>query len=194
MRRAEGLLRVFVAVKVDNPLVLSRVSQLQQDLEKAGIRAKFVEPENLHITLRFVGEIPQAGVELLRRRLFEVRYEPFTMVVKGVGGFPTISSPRVLWLGVEEGAPRLEELARMVNGVVNSLKLGKEESEERFAPHLTIARLKGPLTPTARKILGGLSDAVLGEQHVDCFYLFKSTLTPRGPVYSVIEKYALTGK
>jgi len=179
-------------VKVDNPLVVGRVSQIQQDLGRAGLRAKFVEPENLHITLRFIGEVPQAGVELLRQKLAGIRYKPFTMLLKGVGGFPTMSSPRVLWLGVEKGALQLEELARAVNRVVNSLKLGKEEPEERFTPHLTIARLKGPLTPEARKILAGLSEAVLGEQPVDCFYLLRSTLTPSGPIYTTIEKYALT--
>lgn len=193
MRRTGELLRVFVAVKVDNPLIVGRVTQIQQDLGRAGLKAKFVEPENLHITLRFIGEIPQASVELLRQRLFEVKYKPFTMLLKGVGGFPSISSPRVLWLGVEKGALQLEDLARAVNGVVNSLKICKEEPEERFTPHLTIARLKGPLTPEARKILGGLSELVLGEQHVDCFYLLRSTLTPSGPIYTTIEKYALSG-
>lgn len=179
-----------MAVKIDNPSIVSRVSQLQQDLERAGLRAKFVEPENLHITLRFIGEVPRATVDLLRRRLAEVKYEPFKMLIKGVGGFPNLSSPRVLWLGVEDGAAKLGELARAVNQLVDSVRIGRHDHEE-FTPHLTIARLKGPLTQEARRIIQGLSDAVFGEQEVQRFYLFKSTLTPKGPIYSVIEAYAL---
>lgn len=192
MKRTEEFLRVFIAVKVNNPTICAKISQLQQDLARAGLRAKFVEPENFHITLRFIGEIPGTSVDVLRKRLFDVKYGSFKMLLKGVGGFPTITSPRVLWVGVEEGASQLEELALSVNKVVNSLKLGGEEPEEGFTPHLTIARLKGPLTPEARKIIEGLTEAVFGEQPVNAFYLMKSTLTPKGPIYSVIERYGLS--
>jgi 2'-5' RNA ligase len=192
MARARALLRVFIAVKVDEASLVARVKQLQEDLERAGLKAKFVEPENLHITLRFVGEIPAEKVEALRQKLREVRYKRFSMLVRGVGAFPSISHPRVIWLGVDEGSAELSQLASLVSHVVDSLKLGSQQgSEESFTPHLTIARLKAPPPPEARRIMENLAEAVFGRQDVDAFYLFKSDLTPRGPIYTVIERYVL---
>uniref|UniRef100_A0A7J3X9G8 RNA 2',3'-cyclic phosphodiesterase n=3 Tax=Thermofilum pendens TaxID=2269 RepID=A0A7J3X9G8_THEPE len=193
MARARALLRVFIAVKVDEPSLVARVRQLQEDLTRVGLKAKLVEPENLHITLRFVGEIPAEKVEALRQKLREVRHRKFSMLIKGVGAFPSISRPRVLWLGVDEGSAELSQLANMVSRAVDSLRLGlsKGSEEESFTPHLTIARLKAPLSPEARRIVENLAEAVFGQQHVDFFYLFKSDLSPKGPVYTVIERYAL---
>uniref|UniRef100_A0A7C1T158 RNA 2',3'-cyclic phosphodiesterase n=1 Tax=Thermofilum pendens TaxID=2269 RepID=A0A7C1T158_THEPE len=193
MARTGALLRVFIAVKVDEPSLVARVKQLQEDLERAGLRAKYVEPENLHITLRFVGEIPAEKVGLLRQKLREVCYRKFSMLIKGAGAFPNLSRPRVLWLGVDEGAAELSQLAGFISRIVDSLRLGSPSgsSEETFTPHLTIARLKAPPPPEARRIVESLAEAVFGQQYVDSFYLFKSDLTPRGPIYTVIERYAL---
>uniref|UniRef100_A0A7C4B908 RNA 2',3'-cyclic phosphodiesterase n=1 Tax=Thermofilum pendens TaxID=2269 RepID=A0A7C4B908_THEPE len=193
MARARTLLRVFIAVKVDEASLVARVKQLQEDLERAGLKAKFVEPENLHITLRFVGEIPAEKVEVLRQKLRETHYKRFSMLIKGVGAFPSISRPRVLWLGVEEGSAELSQLASLVSRTVDSLKLGIPQGSEEgsFTPHLTIARLKAPPPPEARRIMESLAEAVFGRQNVDTFYLFKSDLTPRGPLYTVIERYVL---
>ncbi|ABL77778.1 RNA 2',3'-cyclic phosphodiesterase [Thermofilum pendens] len=184
-----NLIRSFVAVKVSSPSVLQRVEALQSDLRDAGLSAKFVEKENLHITLRFLGEIPPHTLEEVRNRLAKLSYHRFKIVLKGVGGFPSLDRPRVLWIGVDEGSRELSELAELVRTSLKGVKL--PEPDEEFHPHLTIARLKGPLSAGARRIIAGSADTVFGEQEVTSFSLYKSTLTPRGPIYDEIARYDL---
>lgn len=185
----EPRLRVFVAVRVSNPDVLARIKNLQEELERAGLRAKMVEPENMHITLQFIGEIPREKVIAVQRNLENVKAAPFKITFEGVGCFPNMKTPRVVWVGVSKGGDDITKLAEKVHRAVSSA--GVRVELEDFKPHLTVARVKAPINSEVRRVLESHSGTFFGEEDVTRFYLVKSTLTPSGPIYTDLAEYAL---
>ena len=134
-------LRCFVAVDVEDLNIVRKLTDVQRELASVGTRLKLVEPENLHLTLAFIGEVPPPIVEAARRALGEVSLRRFKIRLVGIGAFPTINRPRVVWVGVSEGREELQVLAREVRA---SLKRhGVPFDKKEFVPHLTIARVKG---------------------------------------------------
>lgn len=181
-------IRCFIAVDVEDPWILSRVTGLQEQLKATGARLKLVELENLHLTIRFIGEVPKEVVEKISDALREVDFEPFRAHFAGLGAFPTPRNPRVVWIDVKEGARELSDLNVKVNKSLAKLKLPKPSEE--FTPHLTIARVKSGGSSLS-KIIEENSNVEVGAMVVEKIRLKKSTLTPRGPVYETLfEKLA----
>ena len=175
------LLRVFVAVDVTEE-VRARVLRIQRELALTGAYLKLVEPENLHFTLRFMGEIPRQSVDAAIRELGKLSARRFRIRIAGMGVFPDLSRPRVVWLGVAEGREAMAELARAVEELVGRYAAHREDRE--FTPHLTLARVKGPgnldkLVEFVRR----MANVEVGEMEVSEVKLKQSTLTPRGPIY-----------
>lgn len=182
-----NLIRCFVAVDVEEPSVVSKVAELQEQLKATGASLKLVELENLHLTLRFIGEVPPEVVDRIKLALEGVDFKPFVVRFTGLGAFPDKRRPRVVWVGVQEGVREMTELSARVNAVLSRLKLPKPEEE--FTPHLTIARVKGGIGGLPR-LLQEASSVELGSMLVDKFRLKKSTLTLRGPIYQTIYEKA----
>jgi len=182
-----SLIRCFVAVDVEEPLIVARVAELQEQLKATGASIKLVELENLHLTLRFIGEVPLETAERIKAALEVVDFEPFTARFAGLGAFPDARRPRVVWVGVQEGARELSELSAKVNAALSKLKLPKPEEE--FTPHLTIARVKGGVGGLPR-MLQEASHVEVGSMLVDRFRLKRSTLTSRGPIYQTLYERA----
>ncbi|MCS7104140.1 MAG: RNA 2',3'-cyclic phosphodiesterase [Thermofilaceae archaeon] len=181
-------IRCFIAVDVEDPGILLRVAGLQEQLKATGAKLKLVEPENLHLTIRFIGEVPKEVVEKISDALREVDFEPFKAHFAGLGAFPTPRNPRVVWVDVKEGARELSDLNVKVNKSLAKLKLPKPSEE--FTPHLTIARLKTGGSSLSR-VVEENSSVEVGTMVVEKIRLKKSTLTPRGPVYETLfEKLA----
>lgn len=183
-------LRLFIAIKLDDQAIIDKITRLQHDLLTAKLRAKYVEPENLHITLKFIGEVTPEVAERIAKSLREIQGNQFEIEFYGIGAFPSLSRPRVLWIGVRNGASQLETLAESIEATL-SRKVRIKRSEKSFHPHLTIARVKGRLTLDAKKILEAHREDIFGQIKAREFLLMKSTLTPRGPIYNVVEKYEL---
>ncbi len=172
------MVRLFVAIDLSDEVKRSIV-KFRDAVSGSGADVKPVEYENLHITLRFLGEVPQQLVNEVKASLSRLSFSRFKIHVKGVGAFPSATRPRVIWVGVEEGSEELNRLHEVVEGLVG--KYGVDE-EERFTPHITVARVRGRL--------GRLSDVLrewegfdFGWQEVANVKLKKSTLTPKGPIY-----------
>ncbi|MBF0250192.1 MAG: RNA 2',3'-cyclic phosphodiesterase [Alphaproteobacteria bacterium] len=151
--------------------------------------ARWVAEENLHVTLRFIGEVDEDVALDLDAALAEVRGEPFTLAVQGVGAFG--HPPRVLWAGVKaepEGA-----LAHLHAAVESALvRAGLEPEGRKFAPHITLARFKG--RPPADALGMFLEDHALltfPEFTVEGFILYRSILGHEGPHYDAIAEYQL---
>ena len=178
-----SLVRCFVAVDLEDPAIASKIAAVQEQLKGAGAKLKLVELENLHLTLRFIGEIPRDLIERVVEALRGVEFTPFTVHFVGLGAFPNPRRPRVIWVGVEEGSRELSELSAKVNSVLAKLKLPKPEEE--FTPHLTIARVKSGVGSLPMLIEENKS-LELGSMLVDRFRLKKSTLTSRGPIYETL--------
>jgi len=180
--------RCFVAVDVEDPALVSRIVNIQEQLKASRARLKLVEPQNLHLTLRFIGEVAKPLVSEIAGVLEEIEFASFKLELAGVGAFPNRRRPRVVWIGVREGHDELAELSRRVNEALAKLKIPKPR--EDFVPHLTIARVKGAAGDLPR-VLAELEGVEVGEMLVSNFRLKKSTLTPRGPVYETLfEKRA----
>jgi len=147
---------------------------------------KLVELENIHLTLRFLGEISPQMVREVATILDKVEFRPFSMRIEGLGTFPEGSRrPRVVWLGVSHGA---EEMKRIYEQIEKELRrLGFPKERERFVPHITIARVKWANAELLR-VLHELREVIIGDMVVDSIRLKKSTLTRSGPIYETLHE------
>ncbi len=179
-------MRLFVAVDMDEK-IRETLSPLLSQLSKfKGL--KTVERENLHTTLMFLGEVPEAKLRDIQIALSQVEFEPFKIILKGVGKFPNRGDPRVLWVGIEEGKDRMIRLAENVYLALKKLGFERDKS---FEAHVTVARIKNRI-PELQKFLEDFKDANFGEMLVKDFRLKQSILKPSGPVYK--DVYVFGGK
>lgn len=182
-------MRAFVAIPIDDPLRV-RIGETQRALQRADADVKWVAHENLHLTLKFLGEIDEARAATLRERLRAEasRFPALELDLGGVGRFPPGGPPRIVWIGVRGDAPKLVGLAGAVERA--ALEVGVPKEDRPFSAHLTIGRVKSPRNQ--KSLLNALEarhDDVIGRQRADSFVLFRSTLMPTGPIYDEIEGF-----
>lgn len=174
-------IRSFIAVDVADKEIVQRIVALQRELLRTGADLKPVEPENLHYTLLFLGEQPKRSLDELAKRLESISAPCFQLELRGVGAFPREDSPRVVWIGAGKGREELAALAYKVRELAKDIA----QADEEFAPHLTIARVKGPRNKDrVAEFIAGHKNDVFGVVQVCEVKLKKSVLTPRGPIYS----------
>lgn len=186
------LIRCFVSVDVEDEGIVDRILGIQETISQAGRGVRLVAPENLHLTLRFIGEIPEALVEEVMGLMQLLRHPEIDVQFRGVGAFPSTNNPRVVWVGVSRGASELVELSRQVNKLLSRLRIPRDKKE--FTPHLTIARIKGRPSPAIIRTIRELYDVEVGEMTVREVRLKQSTLTPRGPIYTTLRSIRLEDK
>lgn len=177
--------RLFVAI--DFP---EAVNQQLIGLCKGINKAKWIKPGQIHLTLRFIGEVTDEQAELLKLALRELRAKAFDLQLKGTGTFPQQEGrrPRILWADVQAG-PELAELASKVDQAATAA--GLVLKEEDFTPHVTLARFRYPPGPELKawqKRHGGFESPVL---RISEFHLVESQLTPDGAIHRVAESYPL---
>jgi 2'-5' RNA ligase len=184
-------LRLFVAVELPTS-VRRALGELVRDLARCGADVKWVEEENFHITLKFLGEVDPARLPEVQAALVRATRgaKPFSFEAAGTGAFPSPARPRVLWVGVGRGAEELGSLAARVDGEL--ARVGFAPEARAFSPHLTIGRVRSPR---------GMSDLVdameracfpAREVLVEEIVLFRSTLGRAGPVYTPVARYRLS--
>lgn len=156
-----------------------------------GITGKWVEPQNLHITLQFLGDITEKQAIDVIKNLQELakRNIPFKLTYKGLGVFPDIKRARVLWIGVSRGSEKLKNLAKSVERM--NAKVGIPPSSKSFVPHLTICRIKRYDRKVLTHLLNKYRTIEFGEEEVKSIALISSTLTAVGPIYTVVEEFHL---
>lgn len=171
-------MRSFVAVEITEQEIIDKIRNIQDELK---IKAKPVNSKNMHFTLQFLGDITESTSKNIQKALQTVSFEPFELLLKGIGVFPKPELPRVVWIGTDEkGGKNLKDLAHMVNDVLSPLGF---QSDKPFKPHLTIFRIKskiGDITKDLERFRG----IELGPQQITQFKLKKSILTSKGPTYS----------
>jgi 2'-5' RNA ligase len=182
-------MRAFLAVDLDEKLE-DEVSQVQKRIMGANAQLKFVEPENLHFTLKFLGEVSDSKVEDLKVMIEDkiVEYEPFKLYINKTGFFPHSGYIRVIWLGVENP----EVYSQMqIDLDQEFVKLGFKK-EKSYIPHLTIARVKGAKNKEALiSLIKEMENVNIGDMMVDKLVLKKSELTPVGPIYYNLFEFKL---
>jgi len=179
--------RSFIAFDIDNEQVLKRMSEVQSLLLKTGADLKLVEPKNIHVTMRFLGNVRVDMIDSVHEGMRKVSFTPFEVVVQGVGAFPDLKYARVVWAGIRKGANELRSIFGQLEP--NLQRLGFRPDPKGFSPHLTIARVKtGRNKAELAQCIKGLTDYEFGVIDARCLKLKKSVLTPKGPIYSTLEE------
>jgi len=184
--------RVFIAIDIGDE-VRRRIVEAQGQLRETGADVKLVEPPNVHVTMKFLGDVPEKKIgeitDALRRAVAGTRR--FNICVKGIGVFPNLNYVRVVWAGVEEGREEIVKLHRKIDGELQRIGFHPESG---FVPHLTIARVK---TARQKEKLAGfvreMSSTDFGITPALAVELKQSTLTPKGPIYSTLARVDLEG-
>lgn len=181
------MIRSFIAFDINNESVLRRFSEVQSTLLNTGADLKLVKPQNIHITMRFLGNISPSMVNSIHEKMKTLSFTSFDVEIKGLGAFPKLRYARVVWAGIRKGA---DELANIFNQLEPSLRgLGFRPDSKGFSPHLTIARVKtGRNKAELVRCVQDLTDYEFGVVRADCLRLKKSVLTPRGPIYSTLRE------
>jgi len=191
--RLEGItmaesIRSFIAFDMDNESVLKKITEIQGLLARTGADLKLVEPKNIHVTLRFLGNITPATADKIHEEMKKVQFTPFTVKIHGTGAFPDMRYPRVAWAGITEGADRLRSIFNQLEPHLRSL--GFAPDSKGFSPHLTIARVKsGRNKAELAKCLTENANYEFGTINAVCLRLKRSELTPRGPIYSTLKEF-----
>jgi 2'-5' RNA ligase len=177
---------------MDEASVISKLVEAQRALRDLGADLKLVEPENIHATVRFLGEVPAATIELVKEQMNEVKFSAFDMEFTGLGAFPNLRKINVVWVGMRKGK---EEISRIFEQLEPRFrKSGFEPDNRGFSPHVTIARVKtGRMREELAKFVDEMRDTPFGVVHVEEVRLKRSVLTPKGPVYSTIHAVRASG-
>ena len=182
--------RCFVAVDLEDPDLLDALGRFQDGLRGVGADLKCVERENIHLTMRFLGDVGEGVLEDLQGLISGVNFSPFGMGLRGVGTFPNLRRPRVIWVGITRGVDELKGIFdRLESGLVG---MGFRPERRGFSPHITIARVRsGRNRDRLIEEVIALEGRDFGVFEVGHVKLKKSVLTPRGPIYTDL---ALSGR
>ena len=181
-------MRTFIAIKFP-PDILTKIDQITSFLTQQTSQAhlKWVKPDNLHLTIKFIGEIHNDTLNSIKEIISETlkRSTTFDISIKGLGMFPNQNQPRVVWLGILNSQP-LSEIHSMLDQALQAVNI--LSSSQKYSPHLTIARIHRQATPEdARKIgqiLANYQVHSLGTFTIDKIHLYRSDLRPEGPLYT----------
>ena len=194
-------MRLFIALDIDDA-IRERIALFMEGVRGFARDARWVSPESLHVTLKFIGEQPERVVEQIKEELQTIRAVATPIQFGGYGFFPTAKSPRVFWVGIEAGS-ELAALAAAVDNKMASLGIPKED--RAFSPHLTLARgAGGSGSPQWRKDnspnrafqtlqqkLPPLPTPEFGTMTPREFFLYQSQLSPKGSKYTKLARFAL---
>ena len=181
-------IRSFLAFDIESDTVLNRLSNAQKLLLQTGADLKLVEPQNIHITVRFLGNITPAIAEKIFDEMKKIEFTLFTVQIKGLSAFPNPNYARVIWAGITQGADQLKNVFNQLEPRLRGL--GFTPDSKGFSPHLTIARVRSSRNKQQlAKFITENADYEFGAVNAKCLRLKKSGLTPRGPLYSTLKEF-----
>jgi 2'-5' RNA ligase len=184
-------IRTFIAVTA-SPAIRQAAGRLAELLSSAAGDVKWVEPENLHWTLQFLGDLGELEIPAICAAVSTAvsEVDAFDVAARGAGAFPAPDRPRTLWIGAGAGAQAMVALHGAIQRKLN--KLGYRAEHRRFVPHITLGRAgrKSPPRPLVRE-LAGLAEFDAGSMLVDEVTVFASKLGPEGPKYDVLSRAPL---
>ena len=194
-------MRLFVALDIDDD-IRGRIARFLDGVREFAPDARWVRPESLHVTLKFIGEKPEEEVEKIKRALETIEAGTFEMSFRGYGFFPGARAPRVFWVGID-GGQKLTSLAATVDETLARLNIAKEE--HAFNAHLTLARGgAGSGSPRRQKgdgpnrgfqllqeKLAALPSPEFGTMTAREFFLYQSQLSPGGSRYTKLAGFGL---
>jgi 2'-5' RNA ligase len=181
-------IRSFLAFDMESDTVLNRLKAAQALLVQTGADLKLVEPQNIHITVRFLGDITPDTAEKIFEEMKKIQFTPFNVQISGLGVFPDLHYPRVVWAGMTEGADQLKNVFTQLEPRLQGL--GFTPDPKGFSPHLTIARVRSGTNKTQlAEFINKNANYDFGAIKAECLRLKKSDLTPKGPIYSTFKEF-----
>jgi len=196
-------MRIFIGIDLD-PDVRGRISRFLEGVQGFAPEARWVRPESLHITLKFIGEQSPEQVAAVTNRLQKVECGAFEIRAGGYGFFPTAKAPRVFWIGIQAGS-QLAKLAERID--MATAELGIPREDRAFSPHLTLARAgagrrsgspkrqksDGPnaIYAVLEKRLAAMGELDFGTMTAREFILYQSQLSPGGSKYTKLQRFPL---
>jgi len=183
--------RTFIAFELPEHIV-SAISQIQEGLKKSGLKMKWVKPENIHLTLKFLGNIKTSDVEKVDRAMTQSvkSVDPILLAVKGIGVFPDLRRPRVLWVGITGSVNSILTLHSAIEENLESIGFPKENRP--FKGHLTVGRVKAKIDPKRLTDAMKVFETFESESFIaDHLILFQSELRPTGAVYTKLKTQSL---
>jgi len=169
--------RTFIAIEINDQGVLNSIHKIQAELN---IKAKPVKLHNMHFTVQFLGEVSEEMIRKISDTLSGIEFSAFSISFASIGVFPNLNSPRVIWIGTNDGVNELEKLAETIRTKLSHLGFSPDK---KFKPHVTIFRIKNNIEGLSSK-LEKFSSCYFGKQIVSEIKLKKSELMPNGPVYT----------
>jgi 2'-5' RNA ligase len=191
MKNKKETIRTFIAVEL--PVEIHEtLRQLQAILRGSLPDARWTKATNIHLTMKFLGDVEISRINAISAALKNIAYQfdPFTMSLAGIGAFPNSRKPRIIWVGLEEGADELVQMAKQIEGAMR--RLGFPNEKRPFRPHLTVGRvrnLKHPMVMTEGLERADVGN--LGEFTVQRISLIKSQLDPAGSIYTTLFEASL---
>ncbi len=188
---SEESFRGFIAIPSPASL-LSRLKELQQELRRLELDAKWVVPEQIHLTLKFLGQTPMAIKSDLQSSLEKIAsdHPSFSFWVDRFGLFPNARLPRILWVGAGESPPEFQQLVPSLEEAC--VRFGFQKEDRPFKAHLTVGRLRSP--KHAERLEKWIKEHPISwREEFPCerVILFQSTLTPKGPIYTPLYEVSL---
>ena len=185
------MIRSFLAIELPKP-ILRKIEEVQGDLRSTRADVRWVNPEKIHLTLKFFGNIEESKIEPIFKSIEEpIRNTlPFSLEVRGVGAFPHLRNPRVIWMGLVDGREVLVSFQKQIETQLE--KIGFQPEDRPFHPHLTLGRMKS--SRGKEELVGRMErhkEEEFGDFQVERVILFKSDLKPSGPIYALLKEIKL---
>lgn len=182
-------IRAFLAIDLDDDLK-PKINKIINEFKQIDTKIKYVELINLHLTLKFFGEIDTDGLDVLQDSIQKVvsEFKPFKINVKSCGAFPNNNHIKVIWIGIEDDAI----IKQLHDKLDNEFKKLGFDKDKKFSTHLTIGRMKSAKNKNkVKSTIEEFSEVDIGEMEISKITLKKSTLTPSGPIYEDIKIFEL---
>ena len=177
-------MRAFIAIPCPEE-IRNGIVEVQEELMGMG-KLKLVEPENIHLTLKFLGKTDDKKLADLKERLKFLKIGKFEISLKGLGVFQSIFRARVIWIGVKKGSDKVSTLHSIIDEESHASGFGKEND---FHPHFTIARVKSIDKDKLSEIMDKVKGMEFGRFDVESIKIMDSKLTRTGPTYSVVSNF-----
>jgi 2'-5' RNA ligase len=184
-------MRLFIAIEIPED-IRNEVVAVEEKLGSF-YRAKWVEKDNIHLTLKFLGDVEEKGLKDIKNIVSEIskKNSGFDLNLENIGGFPNLKRPRVLWIGVGQGKENTVSLIEQLEK--EFARLGIQPEKRKKTPHITIGRVKGLIERGGEKEREDVNKLTYKSRvfRVDTVSIIKSVLTPRGAIYTVLERYMM---
>jgi RNA 2',3'-cyclic 3'-phosphodiesterase len=187
------LIRSFLAIELPKP-ILKKIEEVQGDLKSTHTDVRWVSPEKIHLTLKFLGNIEESRIDSIFKSIEELIRNTllFSLKVRGIGAFPNLKNPRVIWMGLVDARETLTSLQKRIDNQLE--KIGFQPEDRPFHPHLTLGRMKS--SRGKEELVGRMEkhkEEEFGDLQVERVILFESDLRPSGPIYTALREMKLGG-